>query len=366
MNAIWPSEFLKSQHLLNRANPDDLICFLASPFSKNRERYEKILTICNNACSSIQKNRLVHIECKRGDNYFEPVIIQQDLWEGIQNCDVIIIDISEFNMNVSIELGVAAAIRRKENVIILIDNESLEKIPFDFSPVRYVSYNKNFCDEEELTKKLELAIEYSLIPAPYIPEIFQDTIPRKLDLSRPDHCKFMLSPGNSHRKTSPFGMEFGSFYFFQNSWASLGKLEFRNIKIETVMKFSELRKDITEDSQKWMGISLRNQHFYSNYGYLLCIHVDGNLRVYIPSQEYSNHLNEEVIPLPDFDLNSTFELSIELIENYYSASLKYDNQIISYNKDLSLNSFIYNCGKILFQTYNCRAVIKSIKFDKPE
>lgn len=359
MNTIWPSEYLQSLHILNRNNPDDLICFLASPFSSNKDRYESILRICNNACNLIQEMRQIHIKCIRGDSYFEPTIIQQDIWEGIQNCDLVIIDISEFNMNVSIELGVAAAIRRKENVIILIDTESTERYPFDFYPCRYISYKKDLSDENLLTQKLQQAIEYSLIPAPYTPNLDQNNIPQKLDLSNPDHCKFLLSPSNSHRKISPSGMEFGSLYFFQNSWTSLAQKDFRNVKLSAKMEFCQLRKDIIDDSKKWMGISLRNQHFYSNFGYLISVHADNKIRTYLPVEEYSP-LNEEVVTLPSFSINSTVDISIELIENFYSAEIHYNDNSVFYQKDLSKNPFIYNSGKITFQTYNCRAKIKTI------
>jgi hypothetical protein len=96
------------------------------------------------ACTEVGKNLNCSVECVRGDEPAGSGIIHAEIWHEIQTADVIVADITGKNGNVLLELGVAAATRHKEHVIVLMEEGEDPKFIFDLGPVRHILYQWTF------------------------------------------------------------------------------------------------------------------------------------------------------------------------------------------------------------------------------
>jgi len=376
-NSTWPFDFLQETHQLDRVNPNELIVFLASPF-RPEEKYGKIYSFCKQVCEQIGNRRQVKVVCQRGDHPFIPDIIHNDIWNYIEKSDAIIIDISAKNMNVWMELGVAAALRKKNNVILIKDQKSKTKIPFDISPARILLYQEDILFEDSIfLNKLLLALEFALTPAPFIPETASiEKAPVKgnpLNLLFTDiaSCNRLIGPSNSHRQITPDGLEFGSFYIFQYSWLSLGTKIYANVHVKAEMKFTSINPDIStgrNTQEPWMGISLRSQLFYSNCGHLFYIRIkDGKLGATKPKSEYPSTTElfaDEFISLQKspIDLHKLVEFDLTFTDKELSANVNgYQFNPLDikaeHNYTSGLIRFQTNCARACAKSAPCRTVI---------
>ncbi len=80
----------------------------------------------------------VSLKVMRADDFMNPGVIMEDIWEGIQKAGIIIADITTHNPNVFYELGIAHTIGKE---VILIRGVKGEKSPFDIISRRYLEYN---------------------------------------------------------------------------------------------------------------------------------------------------------------------------------------------------------------------------------
>lgn len=360
--SVWPSDYLKELNDIERENANQLIVFLASPFNP-KDRYDDLLNYCQQICDSIGKNRAIDIKCHRGDTPSSPNIIHQDIWDYIQRSDAIIIDISEKNYNVMIELGVAMAIRDKNKIILLQDADSEESPIFDISPARYLKYHRSLTGDLVFSNRLKKALEFSLAPAPFITKN-EHSLDQSSDLklSLPTNSEQFIGPANSHRRISNEGLEFGSFYFFQYSWLTLGLYKFRNVRIQAEIKFTEVKPYPSSIGGQWIGISLRNQHFYSDYGHLVYLSSDGCVRYTKPIDEYHKDGDDPLIgKITNFSLNEWVNFDLQFDENVFSISVNDIKQNIP-TIDMP---FLYNTGFIRFQTYQARACIATVQIEIP-
>lgn len=77
--------------------------------------------------------------CMRADLIDSPNVIINDIWNLINNSDIIICDCTGKNPNVFYELGLAHSLGKK--VICITQNS--DDIPFDISAIRYIKYEYN-------------------------------------------------------------------------------------------------------------------------------------------------------------------------------------------------------------------------------
>ena len=353
--SVWPSDYLKELQDIHRTNANQLVVFLVSPFNP-RDRYDDLLQFCQLACTQISQNRGIQVECQRGDTPSTPNVIHQDIWNYIQRSDAIIVDVSERNPNVMIELGVAMAIRDKDKVIIIQDSESEGNPPFDIFPARYLKYHRHLSGDFTFLKSLVNALEFSLTPAPYVPQSGSPIeLPINLKQTDPSSYKCLLSPANSHRRILSEGLEFGSFYFFQYSWLTLGMNRYSNIRIMAEMRFTELSPN-AKPNEGWMGIMLRSQHFYANYGHLIYVVADGTVMYARPLDEEGKYEDTKLGKIQEFNQSNWVNFDLRFDESLFSVSindLKFELPVIDM-------PFRYNDGLVRFQTYMARACIKTM------
>ena len=91
------------------------------------------------------------IQVIRSDKSFTNREVTDDIYEHLIYSDLVVVDISSNNANVFYEYGIRAAI--SPDYIVLRDKESSDKVPFDVSSVRHLSYSRDE-DIDILAKKI--------------------------------------------------------------------------------------------------------------------------------------------------------------------------------------------------------------------
>jgi hypothetical protein len=140
-------------------------------------------------------------------------------WQQIKQADIIVADVSGQNGNVMLELGVAAAWRDKEQVIILREEKPEEKHLFDINPRTHIEYTRTSSGFEVLKNKLRQTMFDTVAAAP-----FEDMptssaqLPVLASLDNGQDCPDLLIPSPSHRRMLKDCLEFGSLYSFPRSY----------------------------------------------------------------------------------------------------------------------------------------------------
>jgi hypothetical protein len=237
-------------------------------------------------------------------------------------------------------------------VIILKEDKPAEHFLFDIGPARHITYRLTFAGFVELKKKLSHAIMIALTSAPFEVEPKLSSNQQFFaDFTKGKDINWLIGPSLTHRRLVQDCLEFGSLFIFRNSWLSIAGPEMSKFKLSAAMKFSRLR-----DKEGWIGISIRNHHFFANYGHLLYLTSIGKVCWTVPDNELGNYHDEEIGVLSDFDINRFYKFQIEA--NDHSISMFIDD--IGGDFKISEMPYVYPAGRILFQTYIARACIQYI------
>lgn len=352
--SIWPLDILNDLRTPERTRPDHLECFLISPFTP-KDRFDDLHSLVQDVCKAVGEQFQCELKCERADKIAGPGVIHSDIWFHIQTADVIIVDVSGLNGNVMIELGVAAACRKKEHVIILKEDNPAEKFLFDIGPARHILYKRTWDGLKDLSQTLLNALLISLASAPF--EIKTRTpvnLPLNADLTKWKDVDWLIGPSVTHRRLTSDYLEFGSLFVFRNSWLSVANLDLSNFDITAEMKFSQLRNVVG-----WIGISVRNQNFFANYGHLLYLASNGEVVVTVPENDIGGYHGDPIGTIPNFDPMKPdfYKFRIEADEKTISMSVSG----ISKKFIIAEMPYIFPSGRILFQTYMARGGIRSIE-----
>jgi hypothetical protein len=276
--------------------------------------------------------------------------------------DAIIADVSDRNGNVMLELGVAASCRDKNNVIVIQDDESEGGFLFDISPARHLTYRRSLSGDLAFRDRLKRALLFSLASAPYVPRDMPTVkLPLNLRLTKPTDCACLISPSNSHRRILSDGLEFGSFYVFSYSWLTLGQKKFRNIKVQAEMRFAQLRPDDAVD-HGWIGIMLRSQHFFADYGHLIYVLSDGTVKRTEPIAEFKKGDKDPPLgQIQGFSPNDWVNFDLRFDEHSLLGSVGG----VVFNIPVTGMPYTYNAGLVRFQTYKVRACVRTLQVEIP-
>jgi hypothetical protein len=184
------------------------------------------------------------------------------------------VDVTGLNPNVMIEFGVAAALRRPGQVILIKAADDTSRLPFNAFAQRYVPYRRSILGDREFLAGLQAAMIQAITPAPYVPPTRSAGLSAGLQVNfrdgdRPD---LILSPAVTHRRCVDDCLEYGSLFVFRNSWLLLTGADYRNLRVKASFRFQSLAKD---PGGAFFGLSLRNQHFFANFGHLIYLRADG-------------------------------------------------------------------------------------------
>jgi hypothetical protein len=121
------------------------LCFVLMPFRPDMKSiYEKIRQVV-----VIEHS----LSCVRGDDMYTAGVIFEEIWNKIQEAQIVISDATGQNPNVFYEMGLAHALGKD----VIIITQSLDDIPFDLRHRRVIVYNKERLDT--LVTPLSLTIE---------------------------------------------------------------------------------------------------------------------------------------------------------------------------------------------------------------
>jgi hypothetical protein len=121
---------------------DKQTCFVIMPFSEPFDsNYENVIkpTIIQSGLTPI-----------RGDEIFSANAIMEDIWKNIATCRLLVAELTGQNPNVYYELGIAHTLDKP--VILLIQKG--EKLPFDISAIRAITYDTTESDWMEQFAKI--------------------------------------------------------------------------------------------------------------------------------------------------------------------------------------------------------------------
>jgi len=142
-------------------------CFVLMPFTDRFTLYYE----------EIIKPAITHVGVQplRGDSLFRPSPIMGDIWQMIQDADVVLAEMTGRNPNVFYELGLSHAIGKP--VILL--SETIDDVPFDLQSLRVIIYDKNdpsWGDKlrSSITRSLEETLKDS---AAAVPAMFRKQVP---------------------------------------------------------------------------------------------------------------------------------------------------------------------------------------------
>jgi len=359
-STVWPKDTLKHPPDIERKHANNLIVFLISPFEP-KDRFDEVFNVCRRICSNLGNAIGAEVVVVRADSVSSPGVIHKDIWSYIAGADAVIADVTGKNGNVMLELGVAAANRDAESVIIIRDDESDEKFLFDISPARHIMYKRGIVGDIEFQQRLTFALQYALAPAPFTTSSeIEVELPMDIDLSDQSHGSKLVGPANGHRRYFTNGIEFGSFYIFRYSWLTLGQKEFSRFCIKARMKFSATLKG-EELGQHWMGIMLRSQHFYAGSGHLFYVKSDGAIHHTRPISELQKEETDPLIGVLD---NFTFDSWVNFEISFTSSGIKGQINEVPVSIMSDAMPFTYNAGLIRFQTFRARAILRSLVVDK--
>jgi hypothetical protein len=351
--AIWPFDIIKESSVYTREHPNQLKCFLICSF-KPKDLYDDLYNIVQNVCYKVGQENYCQINCIRADKISSAGVIPTEIWDEILTADFIIVNVTGINGNVMLELGVTAACREKDNVIIIKEDLQEEPFLFDISSARHIVYNRTYNGYNKFTSDLYQAIIKCITIAPYRGNIKEQLqFPLIFDSKNGQDPNWLICPSMLHRKLTSKYLEFGSLFVFRNSWISIADLGFKNFELVAEMQFTDSRES---DDQSWIGISFRNNGVFANFGHLLYLNHKGELRRTVPKDEIE-YADEKIGSLKNFSLNEIYTFKIKVNDEYMSMSI---NEIGN-NYPIANMPYVYSSGKILFQTYNARAGLKKIE-----
>jgi hypothetical protein len=106
-------------------------CFVLMPFKEPFDTYYAAIIR-----PAVEASGLIAV---RGDSIFRSSPIMGDIWQMIQDAQILIAEMTEKNANVFYELGLAHAIGKP----VILVAETIADVPFDLQALRVILYDKN-------------------------------------------------------------------------------------------------------------------------------------------------------------------------------------------------------------------------------
>ena len=354
---VWPNDVVLDPQELSRESPHRLVCFLLSPFEP-RDVFDQVhaaVTVASELCA---KSAGIEIDCRRADTLHESKTIHDDIWRHIAAADLLVVDVTGLNPNVMIEYGVAAALRRPHQVILVKSEDDQSRLPFNAFAQRYLTYRRSILGDEAFIQGLYQSMIQAVTPAPYAPPspaaIGSNGF--SIDLRQGDRPDLILSPGITHRRLAQDGLEFGSYYVFRNSWLLLTGSEYRNLRARIRFRFQDIVK---EPGSGFLGVSLRNQHFHANWGHMVVVWTNGQVTRTEPEDDRGKYHDVDVAPLPDFDYRNPefIDLAVEIDDR----RLAFRAGSVASEVSVASMPYVYGAGKVRVATSMCRVRIQEIE-----
>lgn len=356
-STVWPNDVVGLPRELERESPHRLVCFLLSPFEP-REVFDPVHDAVAAACTLCARSAGIEIECRRADTLREAKAVHDDIWRHIASADLLVVDVTGLNSNVMIELGVAAAMRRPTQVILIKAADDPSRLPFNAFAQRYLLYRRSIVGDPDFLVGLHTSMIQAITPAPYIPSPLSSGAATGLhiDFQQGDRPDILLSPGVTHRRRVDDCLEFGSFYVYRNSWLLLTSADYRNTRVCIRFRFAALGKD---PPSAFLGISLRNQHFLANWGHMVLLRADGRVIRTEPENDKGAYHDVDVGEIPSFkhDARDLIEITATFTDEHFSLSAG----PVKAQIPVSAMPYVYGAGKVRVSIAACQVHIREIE-----
>lgn len=354
---VWPNDVVIDPQELFRDSPHRLVCFLLSPFEP-RDVYDQVHAVVSRVCGLCEKSAGIEIEFRRADTLHESKTIHDDIWRHIAGTDLLVVDVTGLNPNVMIEYGVAAALRRPQQVILIRSEDDQSHLPFNAFAQRCLTYHRSIMGDQTFIQGLLQSMIQAITPAPFSPISIGPTSAKgfTLDMRQGDRPDLILSPSITHRRIADDGLEFGSFYVFRNSWLLLTGADYNNVRARISFRFQNV---LVSPENAFLGISLRNQHFHANWGHMVLLRASGRVICTQPENDLGKYHDVDIGPVPEFDYGKQefIDLMAEIDNNRLALSVG------SLSKKLAVSDMphVYGAGKIRISIAACRVRIREIE-----
>jgi hypothetical protein len=352
--SIWPHD--------TASEPDQplkpfghLTCFVASPFQP-KNRFDDLFELVKGACEELRA--LLHLdgfECLRADSIATAGVIHPEIWQYLKRADVVVADVSGQNGNVLLELGVAAAWRRKEQVIILREESAEERHLFDINPARHIEYTRTSSGFAILRRRLATVMHEAVAAAPFAdPPTGDLELPLIAKLDDGKDCPALWVPPVSHRRMLSDCLEFGSLYHFARSWLTLGGATPAKVRVRAEIKFTA-RRETSELC--WVGINLHAQLFYANLGHLALLRSDGTVNRTARNEDPASHHDVQLGRIDRYKPDDFVRFEVSMDDQAWEIQVG----TVKTRVPLSEMDFVFATGRVLIQTYMCRVGIRHVE-----
>lgn len=112
-----------------------LSVFVLMPF---REDFDDVYLVIKDAVRAAEERLAVKLSCRRADEISKPGRITEQIITAINECDVLIADLTDSNPNVMYELGYGHALGKTTIII----NQEVHETPFDVKDFRQILYDR--------------------------------------------------------------------------------------------------------------------------------------------------------------------------------------------------------------------------------
>jgi hypothetical protein len=252
-----------------------------------------------------------------------------------------------------LELGVAAAWRRKNHVIILRDkNDEMPRL-FDIYPARHLEYEISFSGLQKLMSDLKKVVVAVLATIPFqIPIRHSVELPFSTALTDGKDSPELYTEDFTHRRMLPDCLEFGAPLNYRYSWMSLGDLRLSRVHVKAEIKMT---LDLpTHDP--FMGVMVRGQHYFANCGHMIFVRQDGTVYLTLIEDDSGKYYDEPLGKLANFDMRQFTYFDIVMDDNV--LKIKVNNFEVS--KKLTELPYVFSAGRVIFIAGYCRVGIRAI------
>lgn len=292
MSRVWPYDVRAAEPFPGIDPLRPFKCLLFMPF---RPEFAVVAELVRTKVVEVAEQLfsaygLHHPDIKRIEWIRSSGVIQEQLWRELLRADLIFCDITDYNANVMFEAGVSAAWKPTHKVVFIKNKVSEAAHPFDIAPYRYIEYQLSDDGIPAFQRALARVTEDAIIPFPD-EQIVTPTIelPLTLDFSDGLDDPRLYTPPYCHRRVVSGAFQFGSLFSYPHSWASVGSLSLLNLRLEFKARFAAA---ISAGPECKIGVGLRTQNFYANFGHILVLGADGSIVLTEPNNEslvsYSN------------------------------------------------------------------------------
>ena len=336
-------------------------CAMLMPFDRRFDQVAELIesTVNKTVTSFEQAFSVQQPITKRLDWVNASGAIHQQIWQEIFEADLVFCDLTGYNPNVMFEAGVAACWKQPGKVVFVKDRFYRQPSAFDLEPMRYTEYELTADGIEPFKGKVSQHVIDALIPWPdRLAPSTRFRLPLKVDFSSGRDDLRIYTPPFAHRRVTNGALEFGSIMFYPHSWASLGSQPFAYFELDFHAAF---HRPLPVDKAPKIGVALRSQHFYANFGHHVSLAGDGTIWITIPDESHPNLYTDLTIRQPTpISLDEDHHFNVRFGRDFYTI------RVDDFTHTISLDSMpkVLPPGPIRLQSARSLMALKRISLKR--